>query len=82
MDQMSEAPSLPAFSFLITSGAMYIGVPASEFITAAPSATCARGLFAARVLAMVLFPLTMTWTVSGSGRHQFTSPLLLQSRQI
>lgn len=60
MDQMSELPNRPVFSFLITSGAMYMGVPAKEFMTAAPSAPGAFVRLATRVRAMVLLPLAMT----------------------
>lgn len=62
MDQISELPNLPDFSFLITSGAMYIGVPAREFMTAGPSGPGAALVvrLATRVRAMVLLPLAMT----------------------
>ena len=66
MDQMSLAPRRPDFSFLMTSGAMYIGVPAREFISpSGPSAPIPPpAAFLMRVLAMVRFPLTMTCRVS------------------
>lgn len=59
IDQISEAPIFPPFSFLMTSGAMYIGVPASELTTAIGSAPAGR-VRAARVRAIVLLPLAMT----------------------
>lgn len=65
VDQISEAPNLPDFSFLITSGAMYIGVPANEFIAAGPSAPAPAPValvfrFATRVFAIVLLPFAIT----------------------
>lgn len=59
MDQMSDAPSRPGFSLRMISGAMYMGVPASEFMTAGASTAVVLCL-AALVRAMVLLPLTMT----------------------
>jgi hypothetical protein len=60
IDQISAAPNFPFRSVgLIISGAIYIGVPASEFITAGPSAP---GAFVriARVLAIVRLPFAIT----------------------
>lgn len=59
IDQISDDPRLPLFSLLITSGAMYIGVPASELTAARGSAAFVRVCLAARVRAIVLFPLAM-----------------------
>ena len=62
MDQISGDPSLPLFSLLITSGAMYIGVPAKDIMFPGSPAPPAGALdcLMARVRAMVLLPLAMT----------------------
>lgn len=76
MLQISAEPRCPAFSDArITSGAMYlvdispccepeeptyIGVPASEFITAGPSPPPGTFDLIARVLAIVRFPFAIT----------------------
>ena len=58
MDQISAAPRAPAPP-LMTSGARYIGVPASEFMTAGPASPPPPPLIA-RVFAIVRLPLMMT----------------------
>lgn len=66
MDHTSEDPSRPLFSFLMTSGAMYIGVPASELTAARGSAAFVRVCRAARVRATVLLPLAITFAAPKS----------------
>lgn len=65
-DHMSELPSRPDFSFLMTSGAMYIGVPAKEFMTPAPSGPGALVLLMTLVRAIVLLPFAMTFAAPKS----------------
>jgi hypothetical protein len=62
---MSIAPRRPDRSFFMTSGAMYIGVPARLFIAGTPSTPPAPtrppvACWTARLLANVLLPLMIT----------------------
>lgn len=59
-DQISELPSRPDFSFLITSGAMYMGVPARLLTTPGASVPGALVRLMTFVRAIVLFPFAMT----------------------
>lgn len=77
IDQMSAAPSRPLRSLRMISGAMYIGVPAREFMTAGPSGVGPLRAFAALVRAIVLLPFAMTLAApkSTSLRHEAASKI-------